>query len=50
MHTPLDKNFLYLSKKDENRALKLIPLVQFGPSPETPKMRVTFTVRLKREI
>lgn len=49
MYTSLDKNFLYLSKKDEPRALRLIPLVQFGPSPETPKNACYFYNKVEKK-
>ena len=37
MSTWLDVERLYLSKKDSGRALKLLPLVQVGSSPQSAK-------------
>ena len=47
--TCLDVERLYLSKKDFGRALKLIPLIQVGPSPESAKNACYFFSRLERD-
>lgn len=49
MATWLDVESLYLSKKDSGRALKLLPLVQVGPSPQSAKNACYFFSRLERE-
>lgn len=49
MATWLDVERLYLSKKDTGRALKLLPLVQVGPSPQSAKNACYFFSRLERE-
>jgi hypothetical protein len=49
MVTWLDVERLYLSKKDSGRALKLLPLVQVGPSPQSAKNACYFFSRLERE-
>lgn len=49
MATWLDVERLYLSKKDSVRALKLIPLIQVGPSPQSAKNACYFFSRLERE-
>ncbi len=49
MSTWLDVERLYLSKKDSGRALKLLPLVQVGPSPQSAKNACYFFSRLERE-
>lgn len=49
MATWLDVERLYLSKKDSGRALKLIPLIQVGPSPQSAKNACYFFSRLERE-
>ncbi len=49
MTTWLDVERLYLSKKDSGRALKLIPLIQVGPSPQSAKNACYFFSRLERE-
>jgi hypothetical protein len=48
MATWLDVERLYLSKKDSGRALKLIPLIQVGPSPQSAKNACYFFSRLER--
>lgn len=47
MATWLDVESLYLSKKDSGRALKLLPLVQVGPSPQSAKNACYFFSRLE---
>jgi hypothetical protein len=47
--TWLDVERLYLSKKDSGRALKLLPLVQVGPSPQSAKNACYFFNRLERD-
>ena len=49
MSTWLDVERLYLSKKDSGRGLKLLPLIQVGPSPESAKNACYFFNRLERE-
>ncbi|MEK6260105.1 MAG: hypothetical protein AABP62_15910 [Planctomycetota bacterium] len=49
MATWLDVESIYLSKKDSGRALKLLPLVQVGPSPESAKNACYFFSRLERD-
>ena len=49
MATWLDVESLYLSKKDSGRALKLLPLVQVGPSPPSAKNACYFFSRLERD-
>jgi len=49
MATWLDVERLYLSKKDSSRALKLLPLVQVGPSPQSAKNACYFFSRLERD-
>jgi hypothetical protein len=49
MATWLDVESLYLSKKDSVRALKLLPLVQVGPSPQSAKNACYFFSRLERD-
>lgn len=49
MSTWLDVERLYLSKKDSVRALKLLPLIQVGPSPQSAKNACYFFSRLERE-
>jgi hypothetical protein len=49
MATWLDVERLYLSKKNSGRALKLLPLVQVGPSPQSVKNACYFFNRLERE-
>ena len=44
----LDVERLYLTKKDSGRALKLIPLIQVGPSPQSAKNACYFFNRLER--
>jgi hypothetical protein len=45
----LDVERLYLAKKDSERALKLLPLVQVGPSPHSAKNACYFFNRLERD-
>lgn len=45
----LDVERLYLSKKDSGRALKLIPLIQVGSSPQSAKNACYFFSRLEKE-
>jgi hypothetical protein len=47
MSTWLDVECLYLSKKDSGHALKLLPLVQVGPSPQSAKNACYFFSRLE---
>ncbi len=49
MATWLDVERLYLSKKDSGRALKLLPLVEVGPSPQSAKNACYFFNRLERD-
>jgi hypothetical protein len=49
MATWLDVERLYLSKKESGRALKLLPLIQVGPSPQSAKNACYFFSRLERE-
>jgi hypothetical protein len=49
MVTWLDVERLYLSNKDSGRALKLLPLVQVGPSPQSAKNACYFFNRLERD-
>ena len=49
MATWLDVERLYVSKRDSRRALKLIPLIQVGPSPQSAKNACYFFSRLERE-
>jgi hypothetical protein len=49
MATWLDVERLYLSKKESAGALKLLPLVQVGPSPESAKNACYFFSRLERD-
>ncbi|MEI6234468.1 MAG: hypothetical protein WCT04_15555 [Planctomycetota bacterium] len=49
MATWLDIERLYLSKKGSGHALKLIPLIQVGPSPQSAKNACYFFNRLERE-
>jgi len=37
MNVCMDVDRLYLSRKDSGRALKLLPLIQVGPSPQSVK-------------
>lgn len=45
----LDVERLYLSKKDSGKALKLLPLIQVGPSPQSAKNACYFFSRLERD-
>lgn len=45
----LDIERLYLSRKDSLQALKLLPLVQVGPSPQSAKNACYFFNRLERD-
>ena len=47
MGTWLDVERLYLSKKDSGKALKLLPLIQVGPSPQSAKNACYFFSRLE---
>jgi hypothetical protein len=49
MATWLDVERLYLCNKDSGRALKLLPLVQVGPSPQSAKNACYFFNRLERD-
>lgn len=49
MVTWLDVDRLYLSNKDSGQALKLLPLVQVGPSPKSAKNACYFFNRLERD-
>jgi hypothetical protein len=50
MATWLDVERLYLSKKDSGQALKLLPLVQVGPSPQSANNACYFFNRLERDV
>ena len=45
----LDAEHLYLSNKRSGRALKLLPLVQFGPAPQSARNACYFFNRLERD-
>ena len=47
--TWLDVELLYLSKKNSERALKLLPLVRLGSSPQSAKNACYFFSRLERD-
>ena len=49
MATWLDVDRLYLSRKDSGQALRLLPLVQVGPSPQSAKNACYFFSRLERD-
>jgi hypothetical protein len=49
MATWLDVERLYLSKKNSDRALRLLPLVQVGPSPQSVRNACYFFNRLERQ-
>jgi hypothetical protein len=49
MATWLDVDSLYLSNKDHPGALKLLPLLQIGPSPQSAKNACYFFSRLERD-
>ena len=49
MATWLDVELLYLSKKDSGKALKLLPLIQVGQSPQSAKNACYFFSRLERD-
>lgn len=49
MATWLDVESLYLSRNNAGQALKLIPLVQVGPSPQSAKNACYFFSRLERD-
>ncbi len=49
MATWLDVERLYLSRKDSGKALKLLPLIQVGPSPQSAKNACYFFNRLERD-
>jgi hypothetical protein len=48
MATWLDVECLYLSKKDSGKGLKLLPLIQVGPSPQSAKNACYFFSRLEQ--
>jgi hypothetical protein len=45
----LDVERLYLTNKGSERALKLLPLVRVGPSPQSAKNACYFFSRLERD-
>ena len=49
MATWLDVERIYLSSKGAASALKLLPLVQIGPSPQSAKNACYFFSRLERD-
>ena len=49
MATWLDVESLYLSKEGSGRALKLLPLVRVGPSPQSGKNACYFFSRIDRD-
>ena len=49
MATCMDAERLYLSKKDSTKALKLLPLIQVGASPQSAKNACYFFNRLERD-
>jgi hypothetical protein len=49
MATWLDVERLYLSRRDSSGALKLLPLVRLGPTPESAKNPFYFFNRLDKE-
>jgi hypothetical protein len=49
MGTWLDVERIYLSTKESRRALKLLPLVQVGPSPQSAKNACYFFNRMERD-
>ncbi len=49
MATWLDVERLYLAKKDSGKALKLLPLIQVGPSPQSAKNACYFFSRMERD-
>ena len=49
MATWLDVERLYLAKKDSGKALKLLPLIQVGASPQSAKNACYFFSRLERD-
>ena len=49
MATWLDVERLYLTKKTSTRALKLVPLVQVGPTPKSARNACYFFNRLERD-
>jgi hypothetical protein len=49
MAISMDVERIYLSSKQASRALKLLPLVQIGPSPESAKNACYFFSRLERD-
>lgn len=49
MATWLDEESLYLSRRDSRQALKLLPLVRVGPSPQSAKNACYFFNRLERD-
>jgi hypothetical protein len=49
MATWLDVEQIYISRKDSGRALKLLPLLHVGASPESAKNACYFFNRLERD-
>lgn len=49
MHTLLDADYLYLSKKGSDKVLKLLPLIQVGPSPSSAKNACYFYSRAEKD-
>ena len=49
METWLDVEHLYLCNKDSGQTLKLLPLVQVGPSPQSANNACYFFNRLERD-
>jgi len=49
MTTLLDVDRLYLSNRDSGKALKLLPLIRVGPSPQSAKNECYFFNRLERD-
>ena len=47
--TPLDVEYLYLLRKDSTKALKLIPLIQIGSSPQSARNACYFFNRLEKK-
>jgi hypothetical protein len=47
--TWLDVERLYLSKRDSGAGLRLLPLIQIGPSPQSAKNACYFFSRLEKE-
>ncbi|HMS07868.1 MAG TPA: hypothetical protein PKE66_00110 [Pyrinomonadaceae bacterium] len=49
MDTWLDVESLYLTRKETGKSLKLLPLIQVGPSPQSAKNACYFFNRLERD-